>query len=149
MRFSYQPYDVKPTPATPGASNIHRPVIPVRISGRASSAIIWSLLDTGADESYITEEMAEYLGVESIGEETYGIESASGEVSARYGICNLEVRQSGEVFARRVTIGIVPETWSEPILGHAGFLEFFDARFSHAEKTVELWQRTPLGKQTL
>ena len=145
MRFSYQPYDVIPTPATPDATKIYRPVIPVRFSSRTASAIIWSLLDTGADESYITEEMAEFLGVEPIAEATYGVESAGGELTARYGVCDVEVRYGGEIFARRVIIGIVPETWSEAILGHASFLEFFDATFSHADKAVELRERTPPG----
>lgn len=56
MRFSYQPYEVDPTPASLGASIVYRPVIPVRFIGQAGSATIWSLVDTGADGSYITEE---------------------------------------------------------------------------------------------
>jgi hypothetical protein len=53
----------------------------------------------------------------------------------------MEVRQGNEVFARRVVVGIVPETWSEAILGHAVILAFADASFSHADRAIELQLR--------
>jgi hypothetical protein len=84
LRFSYQPFDVDPTPAMPGTSTVYRPVIPVVFSGRKRSVVIWALLDTGADESYITEEMAHFLGVERVSDETYAVELASGEMPVRY-----------------------------------------------------------------
>ena len=129
----------------PGALTIYRPVIPVRFSGKDRSAIIWTLLDTGADESYLTEEMAEFLGIQFLGGETFTVESASGEMPVRYGTCDLEIRQGGEFVAWSISIGIVGETWSEAILGHAGFLQFFDAAYSLTDKLVELTQRKPFA----
>jgi hypothetical protein len=149
LRFSYQPFDVDPTPAMPDASVVYRPVIPVTFSGRARSPVIWSLLDTGADESYITEEMADFLGVERMGDETFAVESASGEMPVRYGDCDLEIQQGSESFRWRISIGIVPQIWSEAILGHAGFLHFFDATYSFADKSIELRLRTPFANPVL
>ena len=94
----------------PDALVIYRPVIPVRFSGARRSAIIWTLLDTGADESYITEEMASFLGVTPLGDDTFSVESAGGAMPVRYGTCALELQQESESFAWRIAIGIVSET---------------------------------------
>ena len=80
----------------------------------------------------------------SLGDATFSVESASGELPVRYGVCELEIRQGNELFAWRINIGIVTETWSEAILGHVGFLQFFDATYSYADKIVELKSREKL-----
>jgi hypothetical protein len=53
----------------------------------------------------------------------------------------LEIRQGNESFRWRINIGIVPETWSEALLGHAGCLHFFDANYSFVDKIIDLRHR--------
>lgn len=63
MRFAYGRYKVAQSPTQPGLTTVARPVIPVRFVGPAGSHVFYGLLDTGADETFITQEMAEVLGV--------------------------------------------------------------------------------------
>jgi len=141
VKFPYLSYRILPTPSLPGQTTIQRPVIPVRFTGPRRALNTYALLDTGADETYITVAMAKWLGVSPISSETARLESAVGEVSILYGVVLLEVENRSELFARQITVGIVDEPWSEAILGHVGFLEYFHALFSFADQYVELTPR--------
>ena len=68
MKFPYRAYEVSATPAS-GVKDgyIYRPVVPFTLAGPAESLDFFGLLDTGADETYITRRMAERLGL-SIGD---------------------------------------------------------------------------------
>jgi hypothetical protein len=57
MKFHYAEYFVDPSPAAPSRHSLFRPVIRVRMIGPSGSRKIWGLLDTGADETYITEDL--------------------------------------------------------------------------------------------
>jgi hypothetical protein len=75
MKFAYAEYQVTPTPATDSKGVIYRPVIPVRFIGPQTFRDVYALLDTGSDESYLTESMAKKLGVEPIPNRTAIIQS--------------------------------------------------------------------------
>jgi hypothetical protein len=136
--FPYRHYDVEPTPANPDARTVHRPVIPFRAVGPKSTADFFGLLDSGADETYITREMADELGVVSISDERYTVESASGEMHVSYGRLRIEMDVESETHSWDAVVGVVPETWSEAILGHVGFMEYFAVSLSYETLTVEL-----------
>lgn len=141
MKFSYAEYQVVPSPAAPDRTALYRPVIRVRLQGPKSFLKVWALLDTGADESYITQSVAEKLGVVPLSADATTIESASGEMKVWYGRLTVEVSDENEVHSFPTTVGVVGEEWSESILGHTGFLEYFDATFSYADKLVTLVRR--------
>lgn len=138
MKFPYRQYAVEPSPAAPLLAVISRPVIPVRFLGPKGALDCYALLDTGADESYVTESMAERLGIEPLSDEASTVHSASGEMSIAYGAATVEVTDGAERFSRPLVVGIVSESWSEAILGHTGFLEYFDATFSYVDQAVSL-----------
>lgn len=142
MKFPYTEYQVDPSPAAPDRDTLYRPVIRVRLQGPKSFLKVWALLDTGADESYITESVAEKLGVVPLTSDPMTIKSASGEMNVWYGSLTVEVSDENEAHSFSITVGVVSEEWSESILGHAGFLEHFDATFSHVDKLVTLIRRT-------
>jgi predicted aspartyl protease len=142
MKFDYPEYRVEPSPAAPEKTSVYRPVIRVRMTGSNASRAIWALLDTGADESYITESIAERLGVTPVSDARGMINSASGEMRAWYGNVSLEVTDGEERHVLPVTVGVVPQDWSEIILGHLGFFEHFDATFSDTDKIVTLSRRS-------
>lgn len=137
MKFSYAEYFVDPSPAAPNRYSVFRPVIRVRMTGSSASRKIWALLDTGEDETYITEDLATKLGVVPSSEERGLISSASGEIQAWYGSLSIEITD-GEL---SIIVGVVPQEWSEMILGHVGFFEYFDATFSDTDRAVELTRR--------
>jgi hypothetical protein len=142
MKFDYPEYLVDPSPAAPGRNSLFRPVIRVRMSGPKSSRNIWALLDTGADECYITESLAEKLGITPVSPQTTTINSASGEMRAWYGEFSLEVTDGEENHRVSIIAGVVPQDWSEMILGHVGFFEYFDANFSDVDRIVTLTARS-------
>ena len=80
MRFSYRAYEVDGTPAS-GVEDgrVYRPVVPFSLVGPAGLVDFFGLLDTGADETYITRGMAERLGLAMDDGSKFSIESAGGE----------------------------------------------------------------------
>jgi len=142
MKFDYPEYQVEPSPAASTQNAIFRPVIRVRMNGPKASRAIWALLDTGADETYITESLAGKLGVTPVSDATTTVHSASGELLAWYGELLIEVTDGDEHHKSPIVVGVVPEDWTEMILGHAGFFEYFDAHFSDTDRLVTLVARS-------
>ena len=138
MKFPYGRYETEPVPSAPDASIIYRPVIPVRFIGTAGDAVFYGLLDTGADDTLITEEMAEALGVVSDAESSVNMLSASGEFLVRYGAVTIELRQARESYRWPAVVGIVGRPWREALLGHSGFLRYFDVTFFGEKREVRL-----------
>ena len=143
MRFSYRAYEVDSTPAS-GVEDgrIYRPVVPFSLIGPNGLVDFFGLLDTGADESYITREMAERLGLDLNDTSKYVIESAGGEVSVSYSDVVIEFGEGNEQYRWPVTIGITDQEWSEAILGHSGFLQYFDVLFRGANREVMITRNT-------
>jgi hypothetical protein len=52
---------------------------------------------------------------------------------AWYGRITVEVTDGNELHSFPITVGVISEEWSEAILGHMGFLEFFEATFLYAD----------------
>ena len=139
MRFPYRAYEVAATPASAANDGcIYRPVVPFTLAGPTETLDFFGLLDTGADETYITRRMAERLGLLVGASSEYVIESAGGEVSVTYGVVAIEVTDGTERHKWQTTVGITDQEWSEAILGHSGFLEFFDVLFRGCEHEVVL-----------
>jgi hypothetical protein len=121
---------------------LYRPVIPVRFHGPQGSTKVRALLDTGADESYITETIAADLGVTPVSNQPATIHSASGKLSVWYGSVVVEVSDEADLFSFPLIVGVVSEEWDELILGHLGFLQYFDVTCSYADKCVTLTARS-------
>jgi hypothetical protein len=138
MNFPYAAYEVEPTPSQPDVTIIYRPVIPFRVTGRLGAAVFYGLLDSGADETMLPREMAEAVGVAVDWTCTAIATSASGEMPVAYGEALLEVGRGKARHRWRAIVGVADQPWREAILGHAGFLHYFDAAFSWARRTVRL-----------
>lgn len=118
---------------------IHLPsVIPFALLGPAGVLDFFGLLDTGADETYITCRMAERLGLALDSGPSYAIESAGGEVTVTYAKVTIEIMDGTEPIRWPATVGVTDQDWIEAILGHGGFLEYFDVHFRGNEHEVEL-----------
>lgn len=108
MRFAYGRYEVEPTPSQPGVTVIYRPVIPIRLIGTTGEAVFYGLLDTGADETPITREMADVLGVAVDETEAHTAASATGEMAVVYGRVTIAVGQADESYRWRAQRSLVP-----------------------------------------
>lgn len=142
MRFSYVGYQVETTPAQRGLETVYRPIIPVRLVGSQAEVRIRGLLDTGADETLLTREMADAIGLSPIPGETGRILSAGGEVPLVYASLELEVTLGPDRMRWPATVGIVERAWDEALLGFRGFLEYFDASFFGHSLELELTRNT-------
>lgn len=142
MKFRYGRYEVDPTPAQPGVTVVYRPVIPLRLIGQSGGATFYGLLDTGADETLIPAAMAELVGLAVDPAQTSIVLSASGEMRVRYGEVTIEAGQGKVLHRWRTTVGVVEQTWNEALLGHAGFLRYFDVTLCGAKREVQLRRNT-------
>jgi hypothetical protein len=139
MKFPYRAYEVAATPASVAKDGcIYRPVVPFTLAGPTEALDFFGLLDTGADETYITRRMADRLGLLVRDAPEYVIDSAGGGVAVTYGVVAIEVTDGKERYSWQAAVGITDQEWSEAILGHSGFLEFFDTLFRGFAHEVEL-----------
>lgn len=142
MKFPYGQYDVEPTPSQPGVTVVYRPVIPVRLIGVSAAAVFYGLLDSGADETLIPQEVANLVGAERVSDQTGMILSASGEMPVTYGAVTIEFGLGPERYRWRATVGIVDQPWKEALLGHIGFLRYFDVTFLGGHRESQLTRNT-------
>ena len=138
MRFPYVQYEVDPSPAEPGVIEVFRPVIPIRLIGRASSRLVRGLLDTGADESVIPMEFADRIGVIEAAVPDGTVLSASGEMPVTYGTLIIELASGVEHYRWNAVVGIVDQPLREALLGNIGFLRYFDVTFFGERREVRL-----------
>jgi len=147
VNFPYGQYEVAPSTADPDLTVVFRPVIPVRVIGPAGAAAFYGLLDTGADQTVLPKALADLIGVTGNPARAATLLSASGEMSVTYTNVAFELgRGRGKVYWS-ATVAIIEEAWQEVVLGHAGFLEYFDATFFGVRRQVRLRRNTrPLPK---
>ncbi len=65
MRFPYRAYDVQRSPARPSPTKLYRPVIPIRVVGASADAVLFGLVDTGADETVLPRFLVHQLGIDA------------------------------------------------------------------------------------
>ena len=82
--------------------------------------------------------MADRLGLDVKDASKYVIESAGGEVSVGYAEVVVEVFDGGDHYRWPMIIGVTDQEWSEAILGHSGFLAYFDILFRGADREVHI-----------
>jgi hypothetical protein len=140
MRFSYVPVPVRGPRLTLGGGNIrHRPIIPVRLTGPGNFVVRDSLLDTGADETVVEEGIAAAIGLD-LSQAPVETVSLVGRPQSpcRYAIVELLTTDIRETYRWPALVGFVPTRLPYQILGHAGFLQFFEAEFRGTAREVTL-----------
>jgi len=123
------------------AELIYRPIALIRVIGPAGQRDLTGLVDTGADATLIPATFASLLGIplnDNDKEDILGLGGSS--TTIWYAQVNLEVLTPGGGPRWSARVGFY--LGSKPILGHAGFLDHFTARFNGRAKTLTL---TPNG----
>jgi len=112
----------------------------VEIKGPAGSAFRDGLLDTGADDTVFPEQWATNLGLNLTSLPQFSINLAGrGVLTCRYATVTLRLTDGvGETYEWDAVVGFVPVPIRAALLGHAGFLQFFDVSFLGADREILL-----------
>lgn len=134
MTFPYRPYTVQPVPGSQ-ETVIYRPVIPVTLIG-AHVSIFFGLLDSGADQTIINEDVAQLLQIPISNEPAYSMLTPGGEVVVPSARLKLAIYKPPQHYTWTITVGVVSQAWPHVLLGHSGFLEFFDVTLRAAAHEI-------------
>lgn len=148
------PYATYPTPNPIWSLNNRlarpRPMIIVAILGPAGTVVDKALLDTGADDSVFPDVVAGRIGIDLRTAPTgvaVGI-GGSGVAVVRYAEVTLRISDSKEHREWPGRVGFTSAPLHRPLLGFAGFLQFFTATFYGDRECVELTvNATYVGKR--
>lgn len=136
IQFAYQAHQIRARPGV-GIDVVYRPKARIRLSGPGGSEEFAALVDTGADETLFLADVVAKLGLGLRDEDRtviVGIEGSS--TTIWYARVTLEVMTPGGGPRWAARVGFYLGT--KPILGHAGFLDHFTAKFNGGAKTLTL-----------
>jgi hypothetical protein len=142
MRVPYLPGRARlPQPALGGGVLRYRPILAVRITGPGGGALLDGVLDTGADDIVFPDTVAPRLGLDLSRAERRDV-GLVGRKSVPCDYAPVELRITdgiSETYRWTAVVGFVASTLlTRPLLGYAGFLQYFDAEFRGADREVIL-----------
>ena len=130
-----------PIPSLGGVLVRSRPILAIRLTGPMDAKLRDGLLDTGADDTVFTEALAALLGVDlhQAEERQLALAGRPQPVQCRYAPVRLRISDgSQETYDWMAVIGFVSARLHYNLLGHAGFLQYFDAEFRGVDREVVL-----------
>lgn len=122
----------------PDGSLVKTPSIPVTMIGKKDAVEVIALIDSGADISVIPKEMAEILGfnLKRKSHKSFGI---GGEVDSIEDSMKIIVNKGHEKYVLEIPILIILDKYSfPPLLGRAGFFDYFKIQFDQQRYKVTL-----------
>jgi hypothetical protein len=143
LQFPYQdePVPTPPLPSLPPSTTLRwRPLIPVTLIGPTGKRRFFSraLLDPGADDTIFPLALAAVLDVRLRIDAGHAIRWRGQAHPLRFGDVQLELSDGTDVWSWPAIVGFSSASIRCPILGLAGCLQFFDARFRGQDTLVEL-----------
>jgi hypothetical protein len=142
MRFPYQDEALSSSPPSlPAGTTVRwRLLIPITIAGPAGlyHDYVRAVLDTGADDTVFPLALAQHLGISLHPHTGHGVRWRGQLHPLRFGDVELQIAADGSVWRWLAVVGFSPAPIRYPILGQAGCLQFFDARFLGEGLAVEL-----------
>jgi hypothetical protein len=135
----YQDKTPQPALALGGRTTRPRPVLAVTVLGPLRSRLVEAHLDTGSDDTVFPESVARLVGISLSGApqaRAVGI----GNVPAVLRFANVALRIAGGRERREwnAWVAFTSVPMHRPVLGFAGFLQFFTATFYGDREVVEL-----------
>ena len=127
-----------PQPALGGSLQRPRPYLPVRLFAANLTVFLDGHLDTGADDTVFPEHVAHNLGIDLSKAQHYSINLAGrGPLQCRYAMVTLRITDGVlETYEWDAMVGFVPVPLKFPLLGFAGFFQFFDVDFHGGDLEV-------------
>lgn len=126
-----------PVPSLGGAMLRHRPILPVGVFGPLGLRFFDGCVDCGSDDTIFPLSLARKLGIDLTGAPQGEAHPVGGAiVPYLYAAVTLRVSDGVETCEWQATVGFVdlPLRWA--LLGHAGFLDFFDTDLRGARRDV-------------
>lgn len=151
MRFAYVPFPTqRPIYSLGGTQIRHRPIVPIRLIAPKVLHAIDGCIDCAADDTLFPQYLAARLGID-LTNAPQGQAQPPGHarISVLYSRVTLLLTDGFDVCEWEAIVGFVavPLRWA--LLGHAGFLEFFDVELRGARREVLLNPSSSfLGKHT-
>jgi hypothetical protein len=138
--FPYKRYRVsRPLPWLQGRDERPRPTILVTLIGPRNTHVERALLNTGADDTLFPDWVAARLGIPLDSAPTgSGAGVGRQPLSIRYAEATLRVTDNNEQREWRGWVGFTSSPLNQPLLGYAGFLQYFTATFYGDREEVEL-----------
>jgi hypothetical protein len=138
MQFRYMQLR-SPRPVISLAGRVSRPraIIGVALIGPAGTMPQDALLDSGADDTVFPEAVAARLGLDLTNAPTGTIQSIGGVITVRYAEVTLRVADNQERREWKALVGFSSRMPRYPMLGFAGFLQYFTATFHGDREEVE------------
>jgi len=140
MRFDYTCI-VSSAPDTGDAIVIFRPEVRITVHGPNGSGDFLALVDTGADNTILSESIARVLGIPLIPGKGPGAQAFGGQdLDLSYADAELELlhAEGGLRWPARVYFLAGDAEEETLILGHQGFLDYFTATFIGEECALHL-----------
>ncbi len=116
-----------------------RPVAMLTVIGPTGAWADWALLDTAADDTVFSEDVATKIGLDLTNAPTGGA-SGVGMVGSPIRFAEVTLRLTDGVEFREwsARVGFTPVPLKRALLGFAGFFQFFTATFDGEREHVEL-----------
>ncbi len=113
--------------------------MPVTLIGPTGTHLDRALIDTGSDDTVFPEAVAARVGIDLTGAPSRTA-AGVGRVPAplRYAEVTLRLTDGVEFREWRAWVGFTAAALRQPLLGYAGFLQFFTAVFDGEHEEVEL-----------
>jgi hypothetical protein len=140
MCFSYFQFGSQlPIPSLGGRLGRPRPILGVTVLGPAGYLPVDALLDTGADDTVFPESLATLLGVDLSSAPTVMTLGVGGTPTpVRFAVVALRIADNQERRQWDACVGFTTARFRYPMLGFAGFLQYFTATFHGDREEVEL-----------
>jgi hypothetical protein len=142
LQFPYLPRRLRPPapPNLPATSHFRlRPIVPVTLIGPTNLRHRdQAVLDTGSDECLFPEIFLHVIGGMLRPETGYSITWRGTAYPIRYADISLMLADDASSYRWPATVAFTSAPLRYALLGTAGCLQYFDARFLGADRTVEL-----------
>ncbi len=140
LRFRYRLFTTSRSVVPLGGRWVRpRPIVPVTLIGPAGGVLLAGRLDTCADDTVFDEKTAEKAGIDLGGAPTgISVGVAMTPVPVRYAEVTLRTTDGQERREWKAWVGFTSAPLNRPLLGFAGFLQFFTAIFRGDLEEVEL-----------
>lgn len=130
-----------PQPALGGRLIRYRPITAVRVAGPGGSWILDGLLDSGSDDTVFPEWIAPMIGVDlsSVVGLDLHLAGRGQPIRCRYHSIKIRITDGKqETYEWDAVVGFIAVPLKCPLLGQAGFLQYFDTTFQGADHVVNL-----------
>jgi hypothetical protein len=140
LRYPYKQFPLPyPVVSLGGRRGRARPIIGVTVIGPSDSRLLEGLLDSGADDTVFPEALAVDIGVDLSNAPARQFSTADRTAHpVRYVKVTLRLFDGVERREWPAWVGFSPARLKQPLLGIAGFLQFFDTNLRGAQEVAEL-----------